>query len=69
MSLVAYGESSSESEVEEGVEPPANAAKSDVRKLLGLLPPPKGSKPSDKHPVRISVPTVELGVSSLYCSV
>ena len=64
MSLVAYGDSSSESEVEEGgeVEASANDDKSDVRKLLGLLPPPKGSKPSGKHPVRISLPTVKSGV-------
>ncbi|CAI8013624.1 hypothetical protein GBAR_LOCUS8608 [Geodia barretti] len=64
MSLVAYGDSSSDSEAEEGPEPPADAAKSDVRKLLGLLPPPKGSKPSGKHPVRISIPTVKSGKDS-----
>ena len=64
MSLVAYGESSSESEAEEGGEPP-ETTKSDVRKLLGLLPPPKGSRSSDKQPVRISIPTLKSGVSRL----
>ena len=69
MSLVAYGDSDSESEAEEGEgEPTTEADKSDVRKLLGLLPPPKGSKPSGKHPVRISLPTLKSGVH-LYHSV
>ena len=60
MSLVAYGDSSSESEADEGAEP-SEEKKSDVRTLLGLLPPPKGSK-SSKQPVRISLPAVKAGV-------
>ena len=62
MSLVAYRESSSESEVEEGGEP-EDEKKSDVRKLLGLLPPAKGGR-SNKQPVRISLPTLRPGVGS-----
>ena len=65
MSLVAYGDSSSDSEVDERDENleggPPEEKKSDVRKLLGLLPPPKGSK-STKQPVRISLPAVKAGV-------
>ena len=65
MSLVAYGDSSSDSEIDEGDENlesgPPEEKKSDVRKLLGLLPPPKGSK-SSKQPVRISLPAVKAGV-------
>ena len=65
MSLVAYGDSSSDSEVDERDEnledEPPEEKKSDVRKLLGLLPPPKGSK-SSKQPVRISLPAVKAGV-------
>ena len=56
---MAYGDSSSDSEVEEGASLPEDK-KSDVRKLLGLLPPPKGG--SNKHPVRISLPTLQSGV-------
>ena len=65
MSLVAYGDSSSDSEVDAGDETPGDGSpeekKSDVRKLLGLLPPPKGSK-SSKQPVRISLPALKAGV-------
>ena len=65
MSLVAYGDSSSDSEIDEGDgasgDGPPEEKKSDVRKMLGLLPPPKGSK-SGKQPVRISLPAVKAGV-------
>ena len=62
--LVAYGDSSSESEVEEeqGVVEKRQDDKSDVRKLLGVLPPPKENK-TKKHPVRIALPTLQTGVS------
>lgn len=66
MSLVAYGDSSSDSEVDEGGGPEENK-NSDVRKLLGLLPPPKGNK-SNKQPVRIALPTIAPTVR-LFCSV
>ena len=56
MSLVAYADSSSDSEVDE------EEGSQNVRKLLGLLPPPiKGNK-SNKQPVRISLPTLKSGV-------
>jgi len=63
--LVAYGDSSSESEVEEeqGVEEKRQGDKSDVRKLLGVLPPPKENR-TKKQPVRIALPTLQTGVSS-----
>lgn len=63
MSLVAYGDSSSDSEVDEGGGPEENK-NSDVRKLLGLLPPPKGNK--SKQPVRIALPTIKSTVR-LFC--
>ena len=65
LSLVTYEDSSSDSEADE--ERPQKAGgeqdrKSDVRKMLGLLPPPRGCKTS-KQPVRIGLPTVEARVS------
>lgn len=66
MSLVAYGDSSSDSEGDEGRGPEENK-NTDVRKLLGLLPPPKGNK-SSKQPVRIALPTIKPRVR-VFCSV
>lgn len=64
---MAYGDSSSDSEadneVDEGGGPEENK-NSDVRKLLGLLPPPKGNK--SKQPVRIALPTIKPTVR-LFC--
>ena len=67
LSLVAYGDSSdSESEEETAPQPSTitSNAKTDVRKLLSVLPAPKGrAKGGGKGPVRIGLPKLEQEVS------
>lgn len=69
LSLVAYEDSSSESEDEEeqSVAEKPKEDRSNVRKLLGVLPPPKDNR-TKKHPVRIALPTLQTGVSYCHCS-
>ena len=67
LSLVAYGDSSgSESEPEDGPVSRSNnqSAKEDVRKLLSVLPAPRGGGKGSKQPVRIGLPQLDKGVSS-----
>ena len=67
LSLVDYGDSSSEEEAEgeqDVSEQRGDGKKSDVRKLLGVLPPPKGNR-TKKQPVRIALPTLQAGVSAI----
>jgi hypothetical protein len=59
LSLVAYGDSS-DSESEEASVP---EMKTDVRKLLSVLPPAKSKSGRGKQPVRIGLPKLEKGVS------
>ena len=67
MSLVAYGDSSSDSEADDSRQSEGGTlqqgSKSDVRKLLGVLPPPRGASKSSKQPVRIALPTLNTEVS------
>lgn len=70
LSLVSYGDSGSDSEVED--EPTTGStsgkAQQEMRKLLSVLPPPKvRSGPlKQKQPVRIGLPTLNRTVSWKY---